>query len=101
MRVQDISNFNLAITDEALFFQGVFALYYSHQLEESVYLAYRGWFVSILATPGGVEWWNRVGRPIFVSEMVSEVDKILQIGGAPDILQLPGMQARDWPEQGE
>ena len=100
MSAQDISNFNLAITDEALFFQGVFALYQSRQLEESVYIAYRGWFVSILATPGGSEWWSLVGRPIFVSDMVSELDKQLEIGGHPDIRQLPATQAKDWPEEG-
>lgn len=32
MPVQDVSRFSLAITDEALFFQGVFALYQSRQL---------------------------------------------------------------------
>ena len=54
MAVEDISNFGRAITDEALFFQGVFALYKSKQLDESVYRAYLNWFVSILATPGSI-----------------------------------------------
>ena len=98
MPVQDVSIFSLAITDEALFFQGVFALYQSRQLDESVYNAYRGWFASVLATPGGSVWWVTVGRPIFVPEMVSEVDKYLEKGGIPDIRQLPALGAEDWSE---
>jgi hypothetical protein len=98
MSVQDVSNFSLATTDEALFFQGVFALYLSGQLDESVYNAYLGWFASILATPGGAEWWATVGRPIFVPEMVSEIDKCLENGGIPDIRELPALGAEDWSE---
>ena len=95
----DVSNFNLVVTDEALFFQGVFALHRSRQLEESVYVAYRTWFVSILATPGGSEWWRRVGKPIFVADMVAEIDEHLKIGDIPDIRQLPASQAEAWPEE--
>ncbi|MFK8048064.1 MAG: hypothetical protein AB8B81_06510 [Halioglobus sp.] len=98
MSVQDISDFSRVITDEALFFQGVIALYRSRQLEESVYSAYLNWFVSILATPGGSEWWARIGRPIFVLEMVEEIDKHLDKEGIPDIRELPGLSAEDWPE---
>lgn len=98
MPVQDASNFSLAITDEALFFQGVFALYRSRQLDESVYNAYLNWFASILATPGGTEWWAIIGRPIFVREMVAEIDKHLEKGGIPDIREIPGLGAEDWSE---
>jgi hypothetical protein len=98
MPVQDVSNFSLAITDEALFFQGVFALYRSRQLDESVYNAYRKWFVSLVATPGGAAWWASIGKPIFVPEMVSEIDKHLERGGIPDIRELPALGADDWPE---
>lgn len=98
MPVQDVSRFYLAITDEALFFQGVFALYQSRQLDESVYNAYLGWFASVLATPGGTEWWRTNGRPIFVKEMVAEIDRHLEKGGIPDIRKLPSLGAEDWPE---
>jgi len=98
MPIQDVSSFSRAVTDEALFFQGVFALRRARQLDESVYSAYLNWFTSILATPGGTEWWAAVGKPIFVRDMVDEIDRHLEKGGIPDIRKLPGLGPEDWSE---
>ena len=95
---EDRIHFNRAITDEALNFQGIFALYESGQLEEHVYLAYLNWFSSIVATPGGGAWWQIVGRPIFVQSMVMAVDDRLSAGEVPDIRQIPGFSVEEWPE---
>ncbi|MFK7899038.1 MAG: hypothetical protein AB8G23_24625 [Myxococcota bacterium] len=81
--------FNTIIIDEALFFQGAFALYESGQLEEQTYSAYLAWFSSIVTTPGGTVWWETTGRPIFVPSAVSAVDARLAQGGLHDIRQLP------------
>ena len=98
MPSDDVNRFSTAITDEALFFQGVFALHKARQLEDSVYVAYRRWFVAIVATPGGTQWWNLVGKPIFVPDMVSEIDKHLAADGIPDIRALPATMPEDWPQ---
>ena len=79
------------MNDEALFFQGAFAIYESGQLEESTYAAYLDWFSSIVATPEGRAWWDTVGRPVFVPEMVAAVDLRLSAGGLHDIRAFPTM----------
>jgi hypothetical protein len=84
--------FSTLIIDEALFFQGAFALYESGQLEEATYGPYLAWFSSVVATPGGTVWWETTGRPIFVPAMVSAVDARLSQGGLHDIRQQPSMR---------
>ncbi len=86
---EDRSLFGTVMNDEALFFQAVFALHESGQLGESTYTAYLAWFTSIVATPGGMHWWEAVGRPIYVREMVTAVDERLSKGGLHDIRNLP------------
>lgn len=88
---EDMNRFNSMVTDEALFYQGVFALYESGQLDKRVYEAYLNWFASIIATPGGTQWWQKIGKPIFVQTMVDEVDTRLSEGGLHDIRNIPGL----------
>jgi hypothetical protein len=78
--------------DEALCFQGSFALHDSGQLAESTYTAYLDWFASIVATPGGGVWWETVGRPVFVDAMVAAVDERLARGNLHDIREMPALQ---------
>jgi hypothetical protein len=80
--------FGTYITDQALFFQGAFALYESGQLEEATYSAYLDWISSILATLGGSEWLENVGRPMFPDAMISAIDQRLQKGGLHDLTGL-------------
>ena len=89
---EDRSLFGTVTNDEALFFQGAFALYESGQLEDSTYRAYLDWFASIVATPGGALWWEEIGRPIFVPSMISTVDERLARGGLGDIRNLPTLR---------
>ncbi len=89
--------FATLMVDEALFFQGTFALHESAQLEDSTYLPYLAWFSSVVATPGGTEWWEMIARPIFTSEMIVAVDKRLSEGGLLDLLELPAYQLDDLP----
>jgi len=96
MPAEDMSTFSMAVTDEALFFQGVYALHQSGQLDDSVYEAYLQWFAAIINTPGGSAWWTLIGKPIFVPKMVETVSQRLAQGGLPDIQTLPGVGAADW-----
>jgi hypothetical protein len=84
--------FSTVIIDEALFFQGAFALYESGQLDDSTYNAYLNWFSSIVATPGGSHWWETTARPIFTPGMIKAVDERRAKGDLPDIRSLPGLQ---------
>jgi hypothetical protein len=79
---EDRNLFGTVMNDEALFFQGAFAIYESGQLEESTYAAYLDWFSSIVATPGARAWWDTVGRLVFVPEMVAAVDLRLSVGAS-------------------
>lgn len=88
MPFDELSLFGTMFNDQALFFQGAFALYESGQLEEETYQAYLTWFTANVATPGGPAWWNEVGRPIFTPRMVAAVDARLAAGELPDIRQL-------------
>lgn len=94
---EDRNLFGTVIIDEALFFQGAFALHESGQLDESTYLAYLDWFSSIVVTPGGRSWWETTGRPIFVPEMVTAVDERLSRGELHDVRELPGIRLDDLP----
>lgn len=90
MEFEDRNRFAAVVTDEALNFQSVFALYQSKQLAESVYGVYLDWFASIIATPGGAAWWELIGRPIFVPEMVAAVDLRLSRGDLLELRDVPG-----------
>ncbi len=79
-------------SDEALFFQGAYALYESGQLEDSTYRAYLDWFSSIIATPGGAYWWETTGRPIYAPGMIEAVDERLAAGGLHDIRNTHGFR---------
>ncbi len=89
--------FSTVIIDEALFFQGAFALYESGQLDESTYRAYLDWFTSLVATPGGSVWWETTGRPIYTPGMVVAVDERLAAGGLHDVRALPAIRLDDTP----
>ena len=89
--------FSTVAIDEALFFQGAFALHESGQLDESTYLAYLDWFSSIMSTPGGFHWWETTGRPIYTPGMIAAVDERLSVGGLLDIRELPGLRISDAP----
>jgi hypothetical protein len=88
----DRNLFSTVIIDEALFFQGAFALYESGQLDDSTYIAYLNWFSSIIATPGGSHWWETTGRPIYTPGMIKAVDERLAKRDLPDIRNLPALQ---------
>ena len=92
MVYEERSLFAAYVVDQALFFQSVFSLYESGQLEESTYRAYLNWFASILVTPGGNVWWQKSGRPIFEESMVAAIDKRLSTGGLPDIRELDAIR---------
>lgn len=94
---EDRAIFGTVVNDEALFFQGAFALYESGQLEESTYKAYLDWFSSIVATPGGTVWWEEIGRPIFAPGMVAAVHQRLGAGDLHDIRQLFTIRLDDPP----
>jgi hypothetical protein len=88
MPFDDRTLFLNVIADQALAFQGAFALYESGQLQEETYQAYLDWFASNVATPGGRAWWDEIGRPIHVKSMVEAVDARLSQGNLHDILTL-------------
>jgi hypothetical protein len=92
--------FSTVMTDEALFFQGAFALHESGQLDDSTYLAYLAWFSSIIVTPGGRFWWETTGRPIFTPGMIVAVDERVAQGKLVDIRGLPGLGV-DAPSAGD
>lgn len=79
------NSFGLQMSNQALMFQSVFAQYENGQLEDDTYVAYLLFFTAIVASPGGNIWWQNIGRPIFVTKMVSAVDEQLIKGGHPDI----------------
>jgi hypothetical protein len=94
---EDRSLFGTVMVEEALCFQGAFALHTSGQLEESTYQSYLDWFASLVATPGGRVWWERVGRPVFVPVMVAAVDQRLATGGLHDIRNMPSLALDEAP----
>ena len=93
------NRFGILLTDEALFFQGAFALHDSGQLDDSTYNAYLDWFASAVATPGGTQWWESLGKPVFAPAMVEAVDERLARGGLHDIFKLPGFRPEDLPDE--
>ena len=82
--------FSTVITNEALFFQGVFAQFESGQLESETYEAYLLWFSSLIKTPGGSAWWEETARPIFMGRMLVAVDDRIVKGDLPEILDMAG-----------
>jgi len=81
----ELNLFATMFNDQALFFQGTFALRESGQLEEETYQAYLAWFCMNVATPGGTRWWEMVARPTYTPRMVVAVGARLAAGGLPDI----------------
>jgi len=93
----DRNLFSAVIVDEALFFQGAYALHESGKLDNSTYSAYLNWFSSIIATPGGSDWWETTARPIFTPGMITAVDQRLATGGLQDIRELPALRLDEAP----
>jgi len=79
------NSFGVQMANQALMFQSVYAQYENGQLEDDTYVAYLLFFCSLAASPGGNIWWQRIGRPIFVSKMVTAVDEQLAKGIYPDV----------------
>lgn len=88
MAFEERSLFVTMFNDQALFFQGAFALHESGQLEEETYRRYLQWFAANVATPGGQVWWEEIARPIYTPRMVSAVDARLAEGNLPDLRAL-------------
>ena len=91
----DCSLFSTVFSDQALFFQGAFALHESGQLDDETYSAYFDWFASLVATPGGTYWWKTVGRPIYAEGMVRAVDARVAKGDLHDVRLLDGFKIDD------
>lgn len=89
MSFEQNSHFANYFSNQALLFQGVFALYDTGQLEEETYADYRNYFCALVATPGGAFWWETTGRPIFVKKMVAVVDQRVAEGENFDMTQRP------------
>jgi hypothetical protein len=70
---------------DALLFQGAFAQHESGQLDQETYDGYLSWFAGIVTTPGGANWWEEMGKPIFNARMVEEVARRIEVGGLHDI----------------
>jgi hypothetical protein len=85
MPFDERSLFVTMFNDQALFFQGAFALYEAGQLEEETYQAYLRWFTANVATRGGQAWWGEIGRPIYTRRMVTAVEDRLVAGDLPDV----------------
>lgn len=96
----DCHRFSTVLIDEALFFQGAYAMYASGQLDAITYESYLDWFASVVATPGGKVWWETTGRPVFTSDMVATVDERLAKGGLHNLDEFPGLQPDDGPGAG-
>lgn len=94
---EDRNLFATVMVEEALCFQGAFALRKSGQLEDSTYQSYLDWFASVVATPGGRLWWESVGQPVFVPEMVAAVDQRLARGELHDIRSMPALELDEAP----
>jgi hypothetical protein len=94
---EDRNYFATIMVDEALCFQGSFALYASGQFEESTYEAYLDWFASIVVTPGGNTWWEETGRPVFVPAMVTAVDERVAKGDLHDIRKMTALRLEESP----
>lgn len=84
--------FTTIFNDQALFFQGAFALHETGQLEDESYQGYLAWFSANVSTSGGRAWWEEIGRPIFTPRMVMAVDERLRAGGLPDVLAFHFLQ---------
>ena len=76
------------LADHALFIQSAFAAHDSGALDDETWGAYLEHFAATIQTPGGREWWERVARPIYVSNMVAAVDARVAQGDIVDLLAL-------------
>ena len=92
MPYEDGILFGTTLANEALFFEGIFAQYESGQLEHETYQSYLTWFASQITTPGGRAWWEDSGRAIFLTRMVTMVDKRLAEENLGDIRKLAQFQ---------
>ncbi len=95
MAYDELILFVAVFNDQALFFQGVFALQDSGQVDSETYQGYVGWFAMNVATPGGTNWWDEVARPIYTPGMVAAVDARIAAGGLPDLRELHMMRPDD------
>jgi hypothetical protein len=86
--------------EQALFFQGVFAMHESGHLEHETCRGYLTWFVCNVATPGGQHWWEQIGRPIFTRRMVAAVDAALKAGAARKFPGFSPIDAVGWMSPG-
>lgn len=100
MPFDDRNLFATVFADQALFFQGVFALHESRQLEDETYQAYLRFFAALVATPGGRVWWETIGRPIYTARMVRAVDARLSKDDLPDLLEAAPFRLDDAPPGG-
>ncbi len=101
MAFDELNLFVTMFNDQALFFQGAFALSESGQLEAETYRAYLAWFAANVNTPGGQAWWEEVARPIYTPRMVRAVDERIAEGGLPDVLQLHWVEIDGLPASPE
>ena len=80
------AKFSNLINDQALFFQGAFALYEAGTLEDETYSAYLNFFAAILSTPGGAAWWA-AASPLYTPRMVSAVNAKVAARQVPNLLE--------------
>lgn len=85
--------FSTLIANEALFFQGVFALHEAGQLESETYEAYLLWFSALIKTPGGSAWWEEAARAIFIGRWLLAVDRRIERGPLPDVSSIANFRA--------
>jgi hypothetical protein len=90
------SRFGALMNEHALFFQAVYALHESGQLEDETYHAYREWIAAVMAAPGGTAWWEGA-RAVYTRSVVHALDERLKHGGLPDVLQFDGYRLDDGP----
>lgn len=90
------SRFSALMNEHTLFFQSAYALFESGQLEDETYNAYRDWIATVIASPGGLAWWE-TARPVYTSHVVEALDERLKIGGLQDVLQFDAYRIDDAP----
>jgi hypothetical protein len=90
------SRFGALMNEHALFFQAVYALHESGQLEDETYHAYRNWIATVMAAPGGTAWWE-TARTVYTRRVVQALDERLKHGDLADVLQLDAYRLYDGP----
>jgi hypothetical protein len=96
MAFDERSLFGTLLTDHAVLFQGIFALYEEGQLDETTYQDYLTWFAIQVVTPGGSAWWAE-SRAFLVKGAAAAVDARLAQGALPDITQISQIRVDDAP----